>query len=86
MLGLKDAEDLPDHERIDNAVYLYCQWLTQSRDISERRLDFKLGDSISESQINFFRMNLHPALMRQITGMISKYRKSSRFIPAEESA
>ena len=86
MLGLMDSEDLPDAPRIDRAVYLLAKYFYESRNFQETTDTLDFGELIKSQKVSYFRSQVYPALMRQLVGMISKYRKHARFIPTIDEA
>ena len=81
MLGLMDSEELPEDERVINAIYLLCQFYIQNRDVQEYEDTVTIDELVRSKKLSYYRANVKGPLMKQILGMLSKFRKVSRFIP-----
>ena len=82
MLGFTDSENLPDNDRVDNSIYLLTQFYLENRSSQEKTENIMIDDNfISEKKMSYYRQQVYPALLKQITGMIVKYRKHTKFIP-----
>ena len=81
MLGLMDSEDLPDDPRVDNAVYLLCLFYLENRSTQEFTDTVTIDEIVRSQRLSYYRANVREPLMKQTLGMLSKFRKVSRFIP-----
>ena len=81
MCGLEEIEPTPDNERFTNAIYLLAHYFLQNRDFQEFTDRTKLDEIAESTRLSYYRANVREPLMKQILGMLSKFRKVSRFIP-----
>ena len=82
--GVSPYDSLPNKDRIDQSVYLLCQFYLENRSTQEQQTEVNLDGQIVGRKMSYYRAQVYPALLRQITGMIVKYRQHAKFIPKED--
>ena len=88
MLGFTQEEAIPEVDRVTESIYLLALFYIQNRSTQERKYTLNLspGEGPTGEQTRYYRANIFKPLLRQITGMISPYRKHSKFIPEVTNA
>lgn len=85
-MGYTQDENLPEAERIEQAVYSLTILLVENREIQERKDTLDLGDQLKSEITSYYRARIEPAVYRKVRILINPWRRVSAFMPGGESA
>lgn len=86
MIGLTADEALDTTDsRVEQAVLLLAMFRFQNNTVQQRELPVPDNLSPSPQQVSYFRAKIYPALLNQVSGLISHLTKYKRQINGEDS-
>ena len=84
MCGYLSSEALPDNPAIDNSIYILTLFFIENVSSQEVTQEFSPASELNFRKVSYYRERVLPAVLKQITMMISPFVKIKRFIPSAE--